>query len=576
MAEAFDVAIVGGGPAGSTAGTLLKKYAPDLRVLILERETFPRDHVGESQLPEIGRVLDEMGVWDAVEAAGFPIKIGATYRWGGDDRLWDFEFIPLETFPITPRPARYQGARTETAFQVDRAIYDKILLDHARTKGCEVREATSVRRVRTEGERIVGLETDGGEIQARHYLDCSGNAAVLRRALGVPVEEPTALQNIAIWDYWENVAWARNIGVGPTRIQVMSLGWGWIWFIPLGPTRTSVGLVVPARLYKESGVRPQALYDRALREEPRIRELLRGGRAEGKLASTKDWSFVAERLAGPNWMLVGEAAGFADPILSAGMTLAHTGAREAAYTILSLDRGEHDPDWLRQRYSDVQTKRIRQHMRFAEFWYAANGVFTDLKAFTAEIAADAGLSLDANEAFRWLSTGGFTNETYGGAGAGFFSIEAVKQFAQRMTDTPAEWAIGRFNVFRMDVKGARRSSVAAFHEGRIVLEDSLVRDGHELPFTGLYGVVIQTLHSRSAITDVAQGFLDYFRENPWLDDPNASVRYAFHTLEAMIAEGWVVASLDPSKPRLRFSTHDETPCMHLHAPEDPVETAYAR
>ncbi|CAN5400834.1 hypothetical protein BH11ARM2_BH11ARM2_38700 [soil metagenome] len=572
MSEAFDVAIVGGGPAGSTAGTLLKRYAPDLRVLILERETFPRDHVGESQLPEVGRVLNEMGVWDKVEAAGFPIKIGATYKWGGDGRLWDFEFVPMAQFPVEPRPARYVGVRTETAFQVDRAIYDKILLDHARESGCDVREGTRVRRVERDGDRIAALETDAGTVTAGYYLDASGNAAIMRRALGVPVEEPTILQNIAIWDYWQNVAWAENIGGGPTRIQVMSLGWGWIWFIPLGPTRTSVGLVVPARAYKEAGVRPQELYDRALREEPRIRQLLEGGHPEGKLSSTKDWSFVADRLAGPNWFLVGEAAGFADPILSAGMTLAHTAAREAAYTILSLERGEHDPEWLRNRYSEVQSKRIRQHMRFAEFWYAANGIFTDLKAFTAEIAAEAGLKLDANEAFYWLSSGGFTNENFGGAGAGFFSIEAVKQFAQRMTGTSSDWAISRNNVFRMDVKGARRSSVTAFHEGRIYLEDSLVRDGHELPFTGLYGVVIQTLHRYSAIGDIAQGFLKYFRENPWLEDVNASVRNAFHTLEAMIAEGWVVASLDPTQPGLRFSTPDETLCMHLHTPDNPVET----
>ena len=98
MAETYDVAIVGGGPAGSTAGTLLKKYGPDLRVLILERENFPRDHVGESGLPPIGHILAEMGVWNQIEAAGFPIKIGATYRWGKTKDLWDFEFVTAGNF----------------------------------------------------------------------------------------------------------------------------------------------------------------------------------------------------------------------------------------------------------------------------------------------------------------------------------------------------------------------------------------------------------------------------------------------------------------------------------------------
>src|SRR5277367_4166086 len=96
--EQFDVAIIGGGPAGSTVGCLLKKYDPKLRVVIFEREVFPRDHIGESLLPPISAILSEMGCWDAIEAANFPIKIGATYRWGKQPELWDFDFIPREQF----------------------------------------------------------------------------------------------------------------------------------------------------------------------------------------------------------------------------------------------------------------------------------------------------------------------------------------------------------------------------------------------------------------------------------------------------------------------------------------------
>lgn len=94
----FDVIVIGGGPAGSTLGTLLRKYNPALNVLILEKEQFPREHVGESQLPPISKILDEMGCWDKVEAANFPIKIGATYRWGSSPKLWDFEFLPVRQF----------------------------------------------------------------------------------------------------------------------------------------------------------------------------------------------------------------------------------------------------------------------------------------------------------------------------------------------------------------------------------------------------------------------------------------------------------------------------------------------
>src|SRR5207344_295770 len=140
--------------------------------------------------------------------------------------------------------------------------------------------------------------------------------------------------------------------------------------------RTSIGLVLPAKLYKESGKRPEELYLEALASDPIVSRLTRNGRREGNLAATKDWSFVADRLAGENWFLVGESAGFADPILSAGLSLTMVGARELAYTVCTLARGKEDAVWLKESYENLQQARIRQHIRFADFWYAGNGQFT--------------------------------------------------------------------------------------------------------------------------------------------------------------------------------------------------------
>ncbi|HWD38276.1 MAG TPA: NAD(P)/FAD-dependent oxidoreductase, partial [Fimbriimonas sp.] len=289
----YDVVIIGGGPAGSTAGTFLKKFNPDLRVAIVEREVFPRDHVGESQLPPIAYVLEEMGCWDRVEAAGFPIKIGATYKWGKSPELWDFEFFPSKLFKEEPRPAKFEGQRRFTAFQVDRAIYDQILLDHSEELGCEVRQGARVSKFERDGDRVASAVLDSGEaIEGRFYIDASGHSGVLRRAMGVQTHSPTSLQNIAIWDYWQNADWAVEIGTGGTRVQVMSLGHGWIWFIPLGPTRTSVGLVIPVEYYKQSGKRPSDLYGQALLDEPRIAELMKNAVSEGKMQTTNDWSFL--------------------------------------------------------------------------------------------------------------------------------------------------------------------------------------------------------------------------------------------------------------------------------------------
>src|ERR1700678_702131 len=111
-----DVAIVGGGPAGSHVGALLKKYNPALDVVILERENFPRDHIGESLLPLVCEILAETGAWDKVEAANFPVKIGATYRWGKTDDLWQFEFLPGQQLQDIARPSPYAGQRAQTAF----------------------------------------------------------------------------------------------------------------------------------------------------------------------------------------------------------------------------------------------------------------------------------------------------------------------------------------------------------------------------------------------------------------------------------------------------------------------------
>ena len=394
MPDRLDVLIVGGGPAGATVGALLRRYAPGLEVGIVEREHFPRHHVGESQLPAVSAVLDEMGAWDAVEAAGFPIKVGATFSWGRDAESWDFDFLPADAVGDPARPGRYEGVRRSTAFQVDRARYDEILLRHAAARGCHVEEGQGVRAVERSGDRIdaVVME-DGTRRRARHYVDASGSGAVLRRGLGIGAQQPTALRHSALYAYWRDADWAVRIGTSATRIQVRSLPYGWLWFIPLGTDRTSVGLVVPTAWLRGRRSSPETLYEEAVRADSEIASLLGRARREGELRAVRDWSHRAERVVGENWIVVGDAAGFADPILSAGMTLAHTSARNAACHLLEIDRGEHETDWLRARYQDRTCRTVDQHLRFARYWYAANGCFDDLQAHCREIAAEGGLDL---------------------------------------------------------------------------------------------------------------------------------------------------------------------------------------
>ena len=547
----IDVAIIGGGPAGSTAGSLLKKYRPELNVAIFEREAFPRDHVGESQLPPISKILAEMGCWEKVEQAGFPIKIGATYRWGQTPDLWDFEFLPGDQFEDRPRPDVYKGQRELTAFQVDRAIYDKILLDHAKGMGCRVYESTGVRKVTTSGDRVESLElTDGREVKARWTVDASGHAGILRRAMGVEVDAPTTLQNIAVWDYWQNAEWAISLGVGGTRVQVMSLGYGWLWFIPLGPTRTSIGLVVPAATYKASGLNAAQIYAKAIAEEPLIRRLTANATPEGGLQTTKDWSFVAERTCGENWFLAGESAGFADPILAAGMTLTHQGARECAYTILEADKGIVEKSWLLESYDDLQRRRIRQHIRFADYWYSANGQFSDLQEYCTQIAADAGLDLDPQKAFQWLGTGGFANEEIDTVGIGVTDVRSLRALTGKMVNGESRWEVAGFNVFEPNLSGASRVWLPRYRLGRVERVRAYVRDGKRLPQTSGYQAVLTVLRAAPDLMRVLHNAEVFRRSEHPETSPEAWRNLFLQYLETMLTEGWIVGRFDPRQPHL--------------------------
>ena len=553
-----DVAIIGGGPAGATAGTLLKKYAPDLHVVILEKATFPRDHVGESQLPLISLILEEMGCWDAVEAAGFPVKIGAGYVWGRDPEPWYFNFIPPEQFTEADRPARFEGVRRYTAFQVERARYDEILLRHAERMGCDVREATPVAEVladpdadRIEGLRLGGAH-DGETITARHYLDASGASGLLRRAVGVGVRSPEVLRNVAFWDYWEDATWAEEIGTGGTRVQIRTIPWGWLWFIPVAPTKVSIGLVCHADHYKASGTAPEDLYREAIEAEPAIRGWVADATPRGRVESTRDWSYVADRLAGANWMLTGDAAGFADPILSAGMTLAQNGARDAAYTMLELDRGEHDAAWLRRRYDGANRDSIDHHIRFAEYWYSANGLQTELHDYCAEIAKKAGLRLRPRDAFRWLSQGAFASELGGSPTIGLFDLTSIHDITRKFGGETGRstWTVEGNSRFDLNLHNATEDQVGDLKDGRITAVPCYTKGDKRLPHFEFYGVCIDILRQ----TNDAQRFVELAENAIGMLFPPEHHRVAYQklleSLEAMAIDGWVRCSRDRKRPPL--------------------------
>ncbi len=554
-----DVVILGGGPAGTTVATLLLKYNPDLKVLILEKETFPREHVGESQLPVISQILDEMGVWDAVEKADFPIKLGASYTWGQDDEAWDFDFYPAESFVDEPRPASFTGQRKHTAFQVERGRYDKILLDHAISMGAEVRQQQLVGEVLHEGDRITGVVLDSGQtVTGRYYIDGTGHAGLIRRSLGVEMNAPTELRNIAMWRYWDNATWAVKIGIGGTRVQVRSLPWGWVWFIPLGPSRASVGLVCPSQYYKEQGLEPAELYDRALTEQSEIASLLDGATPTEEVRSCKNWSQLASRLVGENWFLCGEAAGFADPILAAGLTLTHGSAREVAYAILELERGNLSAKWVKNRYDTNTRTSIQQHIRFAQFWYAANGRFTDLQEYCSNIADEAGLKLSPAQAWRWLAQGGFTTDDVAKVSFGAFDIGASKKLIDKFTgdgdgdSAEDDYQITKYNVYKLNLLGAKKDKVAKLIEGRIDPVPCYRRGPIVLPMAGSYKLIHDVLKKTADAKELVALIQSSISPETEPTLQTTALFSHLQALEAMLNDGWVTGKYDKSKPRLRL------------------------
>ncbi|MEI8282521.1 MAG: FAD-dependent monooxygenase, partial [Armatimonadota bacterium] len=368
--------------------------------------------------------------------------------------------------------------------------------------------------------------------------------------------------NIAVWDYWQNTDWAVRVGIGGTQILVLSLDWGWLWFIPLGPTRTSLGLVTPAEYLKKSGKTPEELYMEAIRSEPTISKLVENATRENKFETTKDWSFVADRLCGENWFLAGDAAGFADPILSAGLTLAQTGSRNLAYTILELNRGEMDADFLKKSYESVQSRRIRNHIRFADYWYSANGHFTELKGYCAEIADSSGIKLRPEDAFVWMGSGGFASDTLGVPSAGTFTIPAVKFNICSMTGVYPRWEIEKYNVFNLNMEGAEMTELASYHEGRVSKVQCFERDGKLLPDQLSYGAMYAALKHENEIEPLMERYMFEARKRGFSLNYEGVFRSGIDILEAMTGEGWVTGEVKPGGRFIGLATC--YPEQHVH------------
>jgi flavin-dependent dehydrogenase len=357
-----DAIVCGGGPGGSTFATLMARAGH--RTVLFEREKFPRFHIGESLLPWNVPLFERIGVLSKLQAAGPQVKRGARFYHQGSSFKRPVVF------------ANGIDSDHPSSFQVKRAEFDALLLDHARESGAAVFEEARVTEVlfSADGKRAGGVkvllkgETEPRTVNAKLVVDATGRDALLSRRLGGRRRDPL-LDRSAAFAHYDTFRRAE----GPTGgdIVIVTTPDGWWWLIPFSDDSVSVGIVMPSRRFKERPGTVEQLFEESVLAAPEVRELLAGSKRTLDVQAIADYSYATPRISGDGFCLVGDAACFLDPVFSTGVLLAMVSAELAAGAASRALRtkGRVDAGDFR-RFESVYRGAIRRFERFVHGFYA--------------------------------------------------------------------------------------------------------------------------------------------------------------------------------------------------------------
>ncbi len=356
-----NVIVIGGGPAGSTAATLLAQHG--CSVTLFEREHFPRFHIGESLIPETFFVLKRLGMIEKLRGSHFVKKYSVQFI-NQDGKLSE----PFYFWDNKP----HESSQT---WQVVRAEFDKMLLDNAREHGVDVQEGVRVLEVLFEGQRAVGvrIQQENGqqqELRADVIVDASGQSSMIQSRLGLREWDPV-LKKAALWTYWRGAERSTGKDEGATLVIQVKDKKGWFWYIPQHDDIVSVGVVAAFDyLFKNRDEKDnETIYFEEVVRSPGVAQRIAGAERADQFYAAKEYSYRSRRAAGDGWVLAGDAYGFLDPLYSSGVLLALKSASLAADAVAEgLAKGDTTAAQLGKWEADFNRGMDRMRRLVCEFY----------------------------------------------------------------------------------------------------------------------------------------------------------------------------------------------------------------